>query len=85
MSIFPGPYPPYNNPPIESQFYAPTALSISNVQLGLKTTVTTSVNHQFVIGQLCRLLIPVTFGCRQLNEKSAYVIAIPTPNSVVLL
>lgn len=79
-----GPIAPYNNLPIEPQNYNPNAFFISGITTGTSTTVTTTVNQNFVIGQLCRLIIPPTFGCRQLNEQQGYVVAIPNPNQVVL-
>jgi hypothetical protein len=79
-----GPQPPYNNPPIQPQFFQPSVFFISNVTLGFTTTVTTTVNVNYVLGQLCRLIIPPGFGCRELNEQLGYVISIPAPNQVVL-
>ena len=79
-----GPIPPYSNPPIEPQFYVPHIFEISNVALGRTTTITATEDMDYVIGQLVRLLIPPTFGCRQLNEKQGYVISIPADDQVVL-
>ena len=79
---YPGPVALYNNLPIEPQFYEPSRFIITNVILGSTTIVTTSVNHNYVVGQLVRLLIPVAFGCFQLNETSGYVISIPAANQV---
>lgn len=78
------PVPAWANAPIEPQFYSPNFFFISNVALGQTTLVTTTVNHNFVIGQLTRLIIPPTFGCIQLNEQEGYVISIPSPNQVEL-
>lgn len=78
------PIPPYSNLPIESDFYEPSRFVISGVTLGQTTTVTTTVDHNYVIGQQVRLVIPPTFGCRQLNEQTSYVISIPADNQVVL-
>lgn len=83
-SPFPGPTPPYQNVPIQPQNYVPRQFFISNVTLGQQTTVTTTVNLNYVIGQLCRLLIPPYSGCYQLNELTGYVVSIPMPNQVVL-
>lgn len=83
-SPFPGPVAPESNPPINPQFYQPSVFSISAITLGTSTTVTTSVDHDYVIGQLIRLLIPPTFGSFQLNEVPGYVISIPSPNQVIL-
>lgn len=76
------PIPPYSNLPIESQFYQPSRYVISGITLGQTTIVTTSVDHDYVIGQQVRLLIPAVFGSYQLNEAFGYVISIPTTSSV---
>ena len=57
-SVISYPTPPYQNPPIEPQFYQPSAFVISAITLGPQTTITTTVNNNYVIGQLCRLIIP---------------------------
>ncbi len=82
MSFFSGPTPPYNNPPIEPKFYKPKMFFISDVVLGQTTLVTTTVNNDYVIGQLVRLIIPKTFGCVQLDETSGYVLSLPQPDQV---
>lgn len=77
-----GPVPPYNNPPIEPQFYIPQRFVISDVTLGQTTLVTTLLDMDYVIGQEIRLLIPSSFGCYQLNEQTGLVISIPMTNQV---
>ncbi len=72
----------YQNLPIEPQFYQPSQFFISAIALGPTTTVTTTVNNNFVIGQNVRLLIPASFGCYQLNGQQGLVISIPAPNQV---
>jgi hypothetical protein len=79
-----GPIPPYSNPPIEPQFFQPSRFVISNISVGVTTTVTTSVNHNYVIGQQVRLLIPQLFGSQQLNNVTGFVISIPSATQVVL-
>lgn len=86
----------YNNVPINANFYQPGQFFISTISLGQLTTVTTTINHNFVIGQLVRLLIPTIYSqltngikvviptCTQLNEQTGYVESIPNPNQVVL-
>lgn len=78
------PIPPYSNLPIEAQFYQPSRFVISAITLGESTTVTTTVNHNYVIGQLVRLLIPSVCGTIQLNEQEGFVISIPASNEVIL-
>jgi hypothetical protein len=79
-----GPIAAYNNVPIHTEYYQPKFFFISNITLGQTTTVTTTANQDYVIGQECRLIIPPTNGCRQLNEKTGFVISIPSTTQVVL-
>lgn len=89
MSSFPpilsGPIPLYNNVPIEPQNYMPSRFVISAVVLGENTLVTTSVPHNYVIGQLCRVLIPKGYGCVQIDQELGLVLSIPNPNEVLLM
>lgn len=78
------PIPPYQNLPIEPQFYQPRSYFISDVALGILTTVTTETDHDYVVGQLVKLVIPPTYGCRGLNESQGYVISIPASNQVLV-
>ncbi len=81
-TVITAPIPAFSNPPIQPQFYQPKVFVISNVVLGRTTTVTTTLDMDYVIGQLVRLIIPPTFGCRQLDEVEGYVIYIPSSNQV---
>lgn len=78
------PVPLFQNLPIEAQFYEPSIFNITSITLGATTTVTTSLAHNYVIEQQCRLVIPPSFGCRQLNGVTGYVVSIPATNQVVL-
>lgn len=80
-----GPQALYNNVPIEPQFYEPSRFVISGVSLGPTTIVTTTEDNNYVIGQLCRLIIPNGYGCTQLNEVQGYVLSIPSSNQVELI
>lgn len=79
-----GPIPPFNNPTPEPQNYQPSLFTISNITLGPTTIVTTTTNMNYVIGQLVRLIIPEAFKCFQLNQKTGYVISLPSSNQVEL-
>jgi len=74
----------YQNVPIHAEYYKPSQFFITAISTGLNTTVTTSVNNNYVIGQECRLLIPNGYGSTQLNEVTGFVIDIPSPNQVTL-
>lgn len=79
-----GPIAPENNPPINPQYYLPSVFTISEITLGSNTTVTTSTNNNYVVGQSIRLLIPESYGSFQLNGLTGNVIAIPAANQVVV-
>ena len=76
------PIPAFSNPPIQPQFYKPKVFVISGISVGITTIVTTTLDMDYVIGQLVRLTIPSKYGSRALNEVDGYVLSIPTTNSV---
>lgn len=78
------PIPAYANVPIQADFYQPSRFVISAIALGETTTITTTQDMNYVIGQLVRLIIPPQYGTRQLNARQGYVIAIPTDDQVTL-
>lgn len=78
------PIPLYQNVPIEPQFYQPRRFVIEDITLGATTTVTTTTDHDYVIGQEVRLIIPAQFGCYQLNEVLGYVLSVPSSDSVII-
>jgi hypothetical protein len=84
QSPFPGPIAPENNPAIMPQYFKPSLFDISAIALGITTLVTTSVNHNYVIGQEVRLIIPPTFGAQLLNQQTGFVQSIPNPDQVLL-
>lgn len=79
-----GPIALYNNFPIEPDNYSPRFFFIEDITLGQTTLVETTEDHDYVIGQECRLIIPPSNGCRQLNQVKGFVISIPSDTEVVL-
>lgn len=79
-----GPIPAYQNVPINPQYYEPSQFFISGVALGSTTIITTTANVNYIVGQLCRLIIPQSFGCRELNEATGFVLSLPSANQVEL-
>lgn len=78
-----GPVPPYTNPPIMPGYYQPSVFTIANIALGTMTTVTTTKNHNYVIGQQLRLHIPSQYGCVSLNGAQGNVVSILSPSEVI--
>lgn len=83
-SVITYPIPAYQNLPIEPQNYAPNFFFISNIALGVTTTITSLENMNFVVGQLVRLVIPPKWGAFQLNGQTGYVTSIPNASQVTL-
>jgi hypothetical protein len=79
-----GPIAPYSNVPIEPQFYEPRRYEIDDISKGQTTTITTTEDHDFVIGQQVRINLPAVYGMYQINGKQAMVIDIPSDDEVVL-
>lgn len=79
-----GPIALYNNLPINANYYQPSQFFISTITKGSTTLVTTTADHNYVVGQLVRFIIPITNGIRQLNGQSGYVISIPSDTQVVV-
>lgn len=71
-----GPIAPYRNVPVEPQYFQPSVFAISAISQGQTTTVTTSSDNNYVVGQLVRFTMPAAFGIRQINEQLAYVVQI---------
>lgn len=82
--IISGPVAPYNNVAVNPQYYAPRKFLILDITLGQTTTVTTTVDHDYTIGQLVRLIIPQFNGTFQLNGQTGLVIDIPDTDVVIL-
>ncbi len=78
------PIPAYQNVPIQSYYFVPSQFFIEDITLGVETLVTATIDMNYVIGQECRLLIPASFGCYQLNGRQGFVIGIPNTNQVIL-
>lgn len=84
MTVISYPIPAYSNLPITANFYNPSRFVISAVTLGQTTLITTTSDVNYFVGQLVRLIIPPSFGCRQLNESQGYVLSLPASNQVEL-
>lgn len=79
-----GPIAPERNPPINPEYYQPSRFQISDITLGKTTLVTTNVDHNYVVGQSIRLLIPQYYGAQGLNYRQGVVISIPEVNEVIV-
>ena len=78
------PIPIYQNVPIQPDYYQPRRFVISAITTGQTTTITTSTDHDYVVGQNIRLLIPIAYGSYQLNNQQGYVLSIPSTTQVLV-
>lgn len=56
--------------------YIPFTCDISAISQGLTTTITTSIDHGFVVGNSVQFVIPKEYGMRQLDKKKGNVLSI---------
>lgn len=56
--------------------YYPVTRRITNIGLGVVTTILMSVTHQFTVGQAVRIKIPTGYGTTQLNGQIGTITAI---------
>lgn len=81
-----GPVPAESNPAINPWYYKPSVFTIANIAKGATTLVTmnanttggTTVNPNYVVGQLVRFNMTFGYGMRQINKQQGYVISVPS-------
>ncbi len=78
------PIPQYQNVPIQANFYNPSRFVIQDITLGMSTRITSTKDMNYVIGQEIRLLVPSSFGSYQLNNRTGFVVDIPSSDSVIV-
>lgn len=61
----------------QDKFY-PRTRTISKITLGSATTITMTVAHDFVVGDMVRLLVPNEFGTKQLNNMAVTITEVST-------
>jgi hypothetical protein len=67
---------PFNLGTFNSGTYTPLISDITAISNGQTTTVTTSDESSFVVGQEVQFFIPFQWGIQQLNLQTGYVTAI---------
>lgn len=71
------PTPIFNNPAPHPEYFQPRTYRISAIAIsGSQASVSTTLENDFVIGQLVRFHIPLGWGIRQLNEQQGEITAI---------
>lgn len=74
----------YNLGLFNSGTYYPFTCDISSVSQGLTTTVTTTIDNAFKVGNQVSFRIPPQYGMTQLNGLKGYIISVPSANQIVV-
>lgn len=73
--------PSYANP---LPTYQPAMRVISNITNAIVATVTTTFAHQYIVGTIVRLDIPLTGGMIQANQAVGTILTIPSPTTFTI-
>ena len=72
----------YNLGLFNSGTYTPFACDVTAVTTGETTTITTSQDHSFVVGNLVQFFIPSQWGMTQLDQRKGLVLAVPSATEI---
>lgn len=61
--------------------FQPAMRVITNITNSFPATVTTSLNHQYIVGTIVRLNVQPEFGMVQANQKVGTILTVPTPTT----
>lgn len=74
----------YNSGDFYSGIYTPFICDLSAVTQARYPTVTTTVDHSFVVGQVVQFFVPREWGMFQLNGLKGNVLSIPADDQIVV-
>ena|SRR6185503_13211530 len=74
-------YPGYAQLQVHENLINRTILTITNA---FPMVVTTTEDHDYVVGMMVTFMIPIAFGMTELNGLNVQVIAIPTSDSLTI-
>ena len=78
------PLNPYNLGLFNSGTYSPFICDITAVTQAQEATITTSIDHGFIVGNQIQCFIPPQYGMRQLNNLKGYVSAVPSTTQITV-
>ena len=84
--LFTGPLAPERNPEIRPQYFKPKLAVITQIVpiSELYTGIVSSVDTDFVVGQIVRFVIPTRDGMQQLDGKEAILVYLFMPNVFIV-
>ena len=69
---------------LTSPVYMPAMRVIAGISNGFPATVTTTVNHGYIVGTIVRLDIAPTGGMLQANQMTGTILSVPTLTTFTL-
>ncbi len=69
---------------IEDPTFQPAMRLITALTLAENASVTTSFDHDYLVGLVVRLLVPSEFGMIQVNQEVGTIIDVPTATSFII-
>lgn len=75
---------PYNTGDFPTGIFYPYLCQIESISQGTVTTVTTAIDHAFVIGGEVTFVVPQAYGMRQISGLTGYILFIPAPDQIVV-
>jgi hypothetical protein len=75
--------PSYSNPfpTYQPAMRVIAAITQNTYNPTVPTLVTTTVNHQYIVGTIVRFDIPLLFGMQGLNQQVGTILSVPTPTT----
>lgn len=69
---------------LESPTYQPAMRIVTGITNAVTPTVTTSFDHDYLVGLIVRMLVPREFGMVQLNSLVGEIVGVPTDDTFVI-
>lgn len=64
--------------------FQPAMRNISAITNAFPCEVTTTINHQYIVGTIVRLYIPFADGMQQANQLTGTILSVPTTTTFTL-
>ena len=72
-----------NSGAVQDPLYQPAMRQISNITQAEQATVTTTFDHQYIVGEIVRLVVPIDYGMQQVNGQTGTIISVTDDTFVI--
>ena len=69
---------------IANPTYQPAMRLVSDITIGNNPTITTTIDHEYLVGLIVRLYVPALFGMIQVDQVTGSITSVPTSSSFIL-